>query len=204
VVPLLNGLEHMALLRGRYPAGQVVAGAIRVESTRVGPRVIEHTSPFTRVQLASTTAPPARVRALAVRLGEAGIDTTVRDNEPAMLWEKLSFLAPLALLTTRYGATVGQVRRYRRAELLAVVDEIAGTAGAVGVVLDPAGIVAFVDQLPPDMQSSMRRDAQAGRPTELDAIGGAVLRAAGRAGVPVPVTARLVAELGPAGPDPAG
>jgi 2-dehydropantoate 2-reductase len=41
----------------------------------------------------------------------------------------------------------------------------------------------------------MQRDAEAGRPLELDAIGGALLRAAERQGVAVPVTARLVREL---------
>jgi 2-dehydropantoate 2-reductase len=45
------------------------------------------------------------------------------------------------------------------------------------------------------MRSSMQKDAEAGRAIELDAIGGAVLRAAARAGIDVPVTARLVAEL---------
>jgi 2-dehydropantoate 2-reductase len=45
------------------------------------------------------------------------------------------------------------------------------------------------------MQSSMQRDAEAGRPLELDAIGGAVVRAAARHGLPAPVTARYVEEL---------
>jgi 2-dehydropantoate 2-reductase len=45
------------------------------------------------------------------------------------------------------------------------------------------------------MRSSMQKDAAAGRPIELDAIGGAVLRAAERAGTEAPVTARLVADL---------
>jgi 2-dehydropantoate 2-reductase len=45
------------------------------------------------------------------------------------------------------------------------------------------------------MKSSMQRDAEANRPIELDAIGGAVLRAARRLGLETPVTARLVAEL---------
>ena len=35
-------------------------------------------------------------------LSGAGLDVTVRDDEYAILWEKLSFLAPLALLTTVY------------------------------------------------------------------------------------------------------
>jgi 2-dehydropantoate 2-reductase len=41
----------------------------------------------------------------------------------------------------------------------------------------------------------MQKDAQQGRPIELDAIGGTILRAAARAGTPAPVTARLVADL---------
>jgi ketopantoate reductase len=41
----------------------------------------------------------------------------------------------------------------------------------------------------------MQRDQAAGRPLEIDAIGGAVLRRAAQAGIDVPVTARLVDEL---------
>jgi 2-dehydropantoate 2-reductase len=48
------------------------------------------------------------------------------------------------------------------------------------------------DLAPAGLKSSMQRDAEAGRPTELDAIGGAVLRAARRHGIATPVTARLV------------
>jgi 2-dehydropantoate 2-reductase len=45
------------------------------------------------------------------------------------------------------------------------------------------------------MRSSMQRDAEAGRPLELDAIGGTILRAAVRGGVDVPVAQRLVSEI---------
>jgi 2-dehydropantoate 2-reductase len=41
----------------------------------------------------------------------------------------------------------------------------------------------------------MQKDAAAGRPIELDAIGGTILRAADRAGTQAPATARLVADL---------
>jgi 2-dehydropantoate 2-reductase len=51
------------------------------------------------------------------------------------------------------------------------------------------------DAAPEAMQSSMQRDQAAGLPLELDAIGGAVLEHAARAGVSVPVTTRLVEEL---------
>jgi 2-dehydropantoate 2-reductase len=195
VLPLLNGVEHMTTLRARFPAAHVVAGAIRVESTRVAAGRIEHTSPFSWIEVASDGAPRERVDALAAQLRQAGLDVTVRDDEVALLWDKLAFLAPLALLTTHAGAPAGVVRDERRADLETVIGEIAAVAGAAGARVDPATILGMFDRVPAAMKSSMQRDAEANRPTELDAIGGAVLRAARRHGIDTPVTARLVDEL---------
>src|SRR4029450_580062 len=125
VVPLLNGIDHMAWLRRRYPADQVVAGTIRVEATRVSPGVIEHASPFAVVELAA--AEPSRrdrVEALAARLAETGLDVTVRDDEAATLWSKLSVLAPIALVTTWTAAPLGEARARHTDELMAVAREI--------------------------------------------------------------------------------
>jgi 2-dehydropantoate 2-reductase len=196
VVPFLNGIDHVAWLRGRYPPDQVVAGTIRVESTRVAPGVIEHASPFAVVELAAGKAPRGRVEELGARLAETGLDVTVRDDEATTLWSKLAVLAPIALVTTWTAAPFGEARAGHRDELAAVTNEIARAARADGVELDPAAILAILDQLPDDMRSSMQKDAAAGRPIELDAIGGTILRAADRAGTQAPVTARLVAELG--------
>lgn len=195
VLPLLNGVGHMAALRARYPATQVLAGAIRVESTRVATGRIEHTSPFCWTEVASDTAPPHRVEALADQFRRAGLDVTVRDDETALLWDKLAFLAPLALLTTHAEAPAGAVRERRRADLQAVVEEVAAVANAFGAHADPAATLRMFDLVPPGLKSSMQRDAEARRPTELDAIGAAVLRAAGGKGIDTPVTARLVEEL---------
>jgi 2-dehydropantoate 2-reductase len=195
VLPLLNGIEHMTALRARFPAAQVVAGAIRVESTRVAAGRIEHTSPFSWIEVASDAAPRYRVDALAAQLRRAGLDVTVRDDEAALLWDKLAFLAPLALLTTHAGAPAGVVRDERRADLETVIGEVAAVAGASGARVDPATILGMFDRVPAGMKSSMQRDVEANRPTELDAIGGAVLRAARRHGIDTPVTARLVDEL---------
>ncbi len=191
MVPLLNGVEHVALLRSRYPRARVAAAAIRIESTRTGPGQVQHDSPFATVELCAGPG----VQPLADRLSAAGLDVTVRENEREVLWGKLGFLAPLALLTTHAGAPVGVVRESRREELLAVVHEVAAVARAEGATGDPGPVTAALDALPPTMRSSMQRDAEAGRPLELDALGGAVLRAAGRHGLELPVTARLVSEL---------
>ncbi|PRY48728.1 2-dehydropantoate 2-reductase [Geodermatophilus tzadiensis] len=195
LVPFLNGVEHVEELRRRYPDAGVVPAAIRVESTRTAPGVVRHGSPFVSVDLVATGALEERVRGLAELLGRAGVAVRVGDDAAAVLWGKLAFLAPFALLTTSARATAGEVREQRRDDLLALVAEVAAVAGAEGAPTDAEAVVAFFDGVPAGMRSSMQRDAEAGRPTELDAIGGAVVRAAGRHGLAVPVTARYVAEL---------
>jgi 2-dehydropantoate 2-reductase len=195
VVPFLNGVDHIGWLRGRYPADQVVAATIAVESTRVAPGVIQHDSPFVIVQVAHGPADPARVEELAARLTEVGLDVTVRDREALALWAKLALLAPIALLTTWAAAPIGEARRRHPDELVALVREAAEAARAEGVELDAEATIRTLEGLPPGMRSSMLKDAEAGQPIELDAIGGAVLRAATRGGIDVPVTAKLVADL---------
>ncbi|MGY1915052.1 ketopantoate reductase family protein [Blastococcus sp. SYSU DS0973] len=189
VVPLLNGVEHVAVLRARYPAARVVAGTIRVAASRPAPGTIRHEGQLCALELGPGAEP------LADALAAAGVDVVDRPDEAGLLWDKLAFLAPMALLTTAAGAPLGTVREQRGEELTAVIAEVAAVARAEGAAGNPAGTREFTWSLPDAMRSSMQRDAEAGNPTELDAIGGAVLRAADRHGVEVPVTRRIVDEL---------
>lgn len=192
VVPLLNGFEHVGVLRAHYPAEQVVAATIRVESTRTAPGVIEHSSPFAQIALASASAPAERVAALAALFEDAGLGGPVKDDEAAMLWQKLSFLLPMALLTTRYAEPVGAVRSGHRDAMLAVVGELSEVAAGSGIRIDAEKVLKLIDSAPAELRSSMQRDAEAGRPLEVDAIGGAVLREAARNGTAAPVITELV------------
>ncbi|MEU9568646.1 2-dehydropantoate 2-reductase [Streptomyces massasporeus] len=197
VVPFLNGVEHPAALRARYRPDRVAPAVIRVESTRVAPGAVEHGSPFAEIDLTGTDVPRPRLDALADALAAAGPATRVLEDETATLWAKMSFLAPFALLTTRYGLPLGDVRTLHRDELTALVEETAAISRACGGPADPAQALARYDAFPPSTKSSMQRDAEAGRPLELDAIGGALLRAAERHGIPAPVAARVVDEVHP-------
>jgi 2-dehydropantoate 2-reductase len=195
VVPLLNGVEHPATLRTRYRPDRVAPAVIRVESTRIAPGVIEHGSPFAELDLTGDGVPRERLDALASALAEAGPGIRVLDDESAALWAKMSFLAPFALLTTLHGLPLGEIRTRHREELTALVEETAAVSAACGGPADPAQALARYDAFPPRTKSSMQRDAEAGRPLELDAIGGALLRAADRHAVTVPVATRVVREL---------
>ena len=197
IVPFLNGIEHMAALREKYGEA-VVPATIRVEATRVSPGVIEQASPFALIELGLTGSDAGRgqtVRSLGRHLVAAGLDVEIRADERLMLWGKLGFLAPLALLTTHEKAAAGEVRTEHRSSLLSVVHEVAEVARRAGAPIDERATLKLFDSIPASMQSSMQKDAAAGRITEIEAIGGAILRAAERFGVEVPVTTKLVADI---------
>jgi 2-dehydropantoate 2-reductase len=195
LVPLLNGVEHVALLRRLYPRSRVVAASIRVASARSAPGRIEHSSPFMSIEMAAGPDTEADIRRLRDHLQRAGVEVHLREDGDGLLWDKLVFLAPLALLTTHACAPAGVVRTERRDDLVALVREAASVAGADGATVDPDATIAALDAVPETMMSSMQRDAAEGRSLELEAIGGSILRAAARTGVRVPVTGRLVQEL---------
>jgi 2-dehydropantoate 2-reductase len=184
VIPLLNGVDHVEVLRRRYP--RVAAGAIRVESERVSPSRIRQISPFLRVDLAG--APE-----VAAELREAGIDCRVRDDERSLLWEKLVFLAPVALATSALDAPLGGAREDAR--FAGCRDEALAVAGAEGAEIDADAVRQLHDGAPSGVRSSMQKDVEAGREPELDAIAGPIIRGGARHGIPTPSTQKLVEDV---------
>jgi 2-dehydropantoate 2-reductase len=197
VVPLLNGLDHMAALRSRF-GDRVAAGVIRVESDRPEPGVVEQTSPVLRVDVASDGEGlrPA-LQALAGRLKAAGVPAVVGKSEADVLWLKLVRLNALALMTSAYDLSLGPIRSTPElwAELKGCVIEGATVARAEGAEVGEGDVLGELADAHAELGSSMRRDIAAGRESELDAIAGAVLRAGARHGIECPTIARLAARV---------
>jgi 2-dehydropantoate 2-reductase len=196
VVPLLNGLEHLDVLRARFGAERVVAAVIRIESDRPAAGVIVQTSPGVRVDMASEgPSLGAALEETAELLRAAGLEARVCDSEAHVMWSKLARLCALALTTSASDRPVGYVRtdpRWRSA-LEGAVAETVAVANADCAQLRAEDTLAELDAAHPDLGSSMQRDIAAGRPTELDAIAGAVLRAGQRHGLRCP-TVQWLAE----------
>ena len=197
IVPFLNGIEHVEILRSRFPLATVIPATIRIETTQRAPGEIEQLSAFAGIDLACGLDFNGPIAQFVDLLCDIGFDVRCRGDERTMLWEKLGFLAPLALLTTAYDLPAGRVRLDHRSELMAVIHEITMVANADGAALDPAKILLQLDSVSPDMQSSMQRDARAGRPYEIEAVGGAIVRSANSYMIAVPATQRLVSNLSP-------
>jgi 2-dehydropantoate 2-reductase len=189
VVPLLNGLDHMPVLRERYGHDRVAAGSIRIEATRHSPGYITQTSPFLRVDI----GPPApAVEELAATLERAQVPARVTD-EPQVLWGKLVRLNAIACLTSAYDLKAGPILAdpQMRAELEACVREAVAVATAEGAEVTTERVMEELGAVHPTLGTSMQRDIAAGIPPELDAIPGAVLRAAARHGIQAPTIQRM-------------
>ena len=204
VLPQLNGLDHMAVLRERFEPQTVLAGSIRVEADRPAPGAVVHTSPFLLVSMASAHAgAEAGMRALAGVLER--LDVAVRVEMPIgaaaeaqVLWSKLIRLNALACTTSAHDVLLGTIRTTPalRAELVGAIEEASAVARAEGAPeVSAERAVAELERAHATLGSSMQRDIAAGREPELDAIAGSVLRAAARHGIACPTIEGLVAAI---------
>ena len=195
VVPLLNGVDHVARLKQRFGADPVVPATITVESERTAPGVILHRSPFVRLNVAARGR--ARLENAVGILARFGCECAWVEDEATLLWGKLVFLAPVALATSANRSPIGDVRSDPRkmARLEASVREACAVAAADGATVDAEAVLARIRSLPPGTRSSMEKDVAAGNPLELDAIAGPVLRGATRHGIPLTAMPELVAAV---------
>lgn len=192
VVPLLNGMDHVPILRARFGHVRVVPGSIGVEAERAAPGKFIHRGMAVRVSIASMGE--SRLAPAAEAFRKFGFNCQFVPNEMKILWTKLSFLAPFALTTTAGALTIGEVNSdpVWRKRLEGVIREVAAVGTASGTRLDASAILPFFDKTPPGGRSSMQKDVAAGNPPELDGIAGPILRRAEQHGIEVPVTRELV------------
>lgn len=193
IVPLLNGIDHVALLRARYGAEHVIPATIAGEMERVSPGHIVHRSPFAVLNVSS--AGRTLLGSTIDQLQHIGFTCSFIDDEPTLMWGKLVFLAPFALSTTAADKTVGEILSDPQWRSLgeACVREACAVAVAEGAKVNPANVLSWVAGAPGGMRSSMQKDVDKHNPPELDAIAGPILRGARRHGIEIPATKKLVA-----------
>jgi 2-dehydropantoate 2-reductase len=135
-------------------------------------------------------------------LNRAGVPSEIPRDIHVALWEKFLLIAPLGGVGAVTRAPVGTLRALpgTRRMLERGMREILDVARARGVPLDGEAVartMALLDSFPANGTISLQRDIAAGRPSELEAWNGAVVRLGNRAGVPVPLHEFLYGSLLP-------
>ncbi len=203
VVPLGNGVDAPEQLAVALGAGPVLGGLCHISAMIIAPGVIRHAGIKPHVAFGELDGQPSeRVESLRQAFERAGVWAEVPVDIQAAMWEKFLFIAAFSGVGAVTRAAAGVVRSVPEARQLLeqAMYEIEAVARKRRVAL-PEGIVAktlaFVDSLGPGVTASMQRDIIAGRPSELQAQNGAVVRMGLELGVPTPANSFIYSSLLP-------
>lgn len=193
VVPFQNGVEAYDQLAAVLGPEHVLGGMCHVIAMVIAPGVIRHGGLTALITIGEwNNAQTPRLERLVECLRAAGLETRVPGNIQVALWEKFEFIASFGGVGAVTRAPAGVMRSVPGTRLLLerAMREIVGVACAGGVPVPEesvANTMKFIDSLPPDGTASMQRDLIAGRPSELEAQSGAVVRLGRAQNFPTPV-----------------
>ena len=203
VLCLQNGVDSYLAAAAILGEHAVLPGAAFIEAGMLGPGVIRQTGSLVRIILGETNGVETeRCRAIRDTFLAAGVPAEAVPDIRAGLWGKFLFISTMAGVTSLARATLAELMpqpHWRRVVLgcLAEIDAV-GRANGVNLPKDiVAGTVSYIEEHLADLQASMHTDLMAGRPLELAALNGAVVRAGTAAGVPTPINDVIYAMLKP-------
>ena len=193
VLPLQNGLEAPTQLAAVLGDQHVLGGLCGLSTFIVGPGHIRHAGaePFMRFGELDNR-PSDRVKLLQKVFKRAGVIAEIPQDIQVALWMKFLFITAWsgvgALTRTPLGVWRSLPETRQMAE--SALQEIIIVAQARDIALPENAMpttMNMYDSFPPDITSSMQRDIAEGRPSELDAQIGAVVRFGKEADVATPL-----------------
>jgi len=184
VVPMLNGMAHLARLDERFGRASVMGGACSISVTLEQDGVIRHADPLQRIAFGERDrSKSVRAQALADAFAATTIDWELADDIEQNMWEKISFLSVLASVNCLFRGNLG--------EIIAAPGGLAAIERALAVNFEIAtrnghpprsAAIEFGRKTLTDPASkrsaSMLHDLEAGLPVESDHIVGWMLEEA--------------------------
>ena len=192
-LPLQNGVEAASQLAGVLGAERVVGGLCGTLSWVTGPGRIRSIGKVNFVKLGELdNRASERTERLRAAFERAGVNVEIPADIHRALWAKFLFVVSLGGVGAVTRAPVGVLRALpeTRRMLTRAMEEILAVARARGIALPDSAIaetLAFVDSLASDGTTSLQRDIADGKPSELEAWNGAVVRLGREAGIPTPL-----------------
>jgi 2-dehydropantoate 2-reductase len=202
VVPLQNGLEAPTQVAAVLGAQHVLGGTCVISSAVTAPGCIRHLGldpSITLGELDDRSSPRAE------RLREAFLRAEVTAIIPAdiqvAIWEKFMAIrfGPVGAVARAPAGVLRSVPETRRLVEQAGVETLT-VARARGIDLaedSPARMMAALDTIAPGIIASLQRDIEAGRPSELNALTGALVRLGAEVTVATPLHAFIYHTLLP-------
>jgi 2-dehydropantoate 2-reductase len=183
--------------------GHVAGGVAYIMATIGEPGVIVHEGAMARLVFGEMDgARSERLEALLALCQAASVDAELSEDIRVELWRKMAFICAVAGMTAGVRLPVGDLRRSEPAlaMLARLAREVVAVAHGSGVALGediPDRVVDTVRALPADNFSSLHYDLTHGKPLELEALNGTVLRLARGLDLAVPANEAVYAILHP-------
>lgn len=192
---LQNGLGNLEQLVAAVGAERAAAGVTSQAATLLAPGRVRHAGSGPTV----LGIPPGREEAITAVAGlftRAGLETRISDDVDSLLWSKLIVNVGINALTALLRVPNGVLAQTPECDLLMAraVAEAVAVARALSIGLDGERQLERVREVclrTADNRASMLQDILRGRPTEIDAINGAVVARGRAAGVDTPVNLLL-------------
>ncbi len=201
ILPVLNGMKHVDVLRARFGAPRVIGGIAKIASSLdERGRILDHAN-FHDVAYGEWSRERSdRILALDEFMTGAGFQARLSADIERDMWEKWAMLASLAAITCLLDADIGQVARASGG--VEFVRSLCGeVATAIGAAWRPlaAAFEAQVRTLLTDrgstLTSSMYRDMKGGFRVEADQIIGDLVARATAQGVATPILSAVLTRL---------
>lgn len=198
VLPLQNGVDATTVLAGVLGDDHVLGGSCGISAYIEGPGCIRHVAVAPYIQFGPVgRTSPAQVKSRLEALRDAfaqtkGVKAEIPPDMLAALWQKFLGVAPTGAVGAITRAPMGVTRADASTRQLveSAKREIWFVGRALGVNWAPDAIsrvTAVHDSVPFGTTASMQRDIMEGRPSELDAQIGVIVRLGESLGVPTPV-----------------
>ena len=201
ILPLLNGINHMAVLSGRFGAERVLGGACGIGVVLEPSGEIRHVGNTEWLTFGEVSGErSARCDAIAKIIAASKINATLADDIIQAMWDKFVMLASLAASSTLTRANVGEMLAAPLGEwlVLEALRECQAVARGDGHAPTAAAIERTRKMLTTrgsPFTASMQRDLVAGGATEGDHIIGDLVRRAEKRGIDVPLLRVALANL---------
>ena len=201
LLTLQNGVEGHEELAQAVGPERVLPGSAYIETHIESPGVISQMGDVARIVFGETSGQRTpRAQRILETFRTAGIPTDLSSDVIKELWTKFLFICTLAGVTSTARAPMSQLLKHAEARetILAVMREVEAVGRARGVNLDRDVVertMEYVETTAKDLHASMHTDLELGRPLELEALNGAVVRMGREAGVPTPVNRLLYSIL---------
>jgi 2-dehydropantoate 2-reductase len=206
VLTLQNGIDSANEVASVVGESATVAGATYVATALEAPGLIVQTGTHRRIAFGEVFNPRPSISDRVANITQAMVDSDIVVEPSAdargAIWEKFVYLSPFAGFTGASRLPIGPLRTEPaiRAQLIEASHEVERVGRADGVEFPSQifeNLVTYLDAIPPDTRSSLLIDLQQGKPIEVEALQGAVVRRGQKVGVPTPIMATLYAVLKP-------